>query len=138
MTTEHSQYDDEYYIVSRGGEGSENHPLIDVDWEILSDNKGSGMFSSPWSLIQDGYVFPIRLGQPVPKNPEIVDFHRLPYTFSYRVIKDVAQRRDMPGVQWFPAYIHHDGQRYNDYVIMHAYKEIKCLDKNKSDYKVRG
>ncbi|WP_419812951.1 imm11 family protein [Bacterioplanoides sp.] len=134
MTIEYSQYDEEYYLLYADG----NYAMIDIDDEILSETKRDGMFAASWPLIQDGYVYPISLGKPLPKKIEIVDYHDLPRTFSYRVIKDVAQRRDMPGVQWFSAYIHHNGQRYNNYVIMHVFKKLECLDKEKSEYKLRG
>ncbi|WP_419812950.1 imm11 family protein [Bacterioplanoides sp.] len=130
MTIEYSKYDDEYYLVY----ADDDYPMIDLDDDILSDTKNDGMFTSPWELIQDGYVFPVILSEPLPEKIEIVDYHDLPCTFSYRVIKDVAQRHGMPGVQWFPAYIHHNGQRYNDYVIMHVYKEIECLDRSQSNF----
>jgi hypothetical protein len=129
---EYSHYDDEYYIISR--EDNDNHPLVCIDEDRLSELKSGGMFASPGPLIQDGYVFPVKLNAPIPEHPELVDFHRRPYLFSYRVIQDVAQRHDLPDVQWLPAYIHHQDQRYNNYVIMHVFNEIKCMDMNKSEY----
>jgi hypothetical protein len=136
MSTEYSHYDDEYYIVTR--EGNDNYPLVCIDEERLPPLKSGGMFASPGPLIQDGYVFPVKLNAPIPKNLEIVDFHPRPYMFSYRVIQDVAQRYDMPGIQWLPACIRHDGKEYRDYVIMHSFNKIACLDKSKSDFKQRG
>jgi hypothetical protein len=136
MSAEYSHYDDEYYILC--ADNNENYPLTDLDESTLSSNKHGGIFSSSGPIIQDGYVFPVHLGDPIPVNPEIVDYHEQPNVFSYRVIQDVAQRHELPGVQWLPAYIHHKKKRYEDYVIMHTYKEIGCLDRNKSDYKQRG
>jgi hypothetical protein len=132
MSTEYSHYDDEYYIVTR--EGNDNYPLVCIDEESLPPLKSGGMFASPGPLIQDGYVFPVKLNAPIPKNPEIVDFHPRPYMFSYRVIKDVAQRHGMPGVQWLPACIRHEEKEYCDYVIMHTFNKIRCMDMEKSEY----
>jgi hypothetical protein len=132
MTVKYSKYDEEYFIITR--ENIDSYPLVCIDEDELSEYKSGGMFASPGPLIQDGYVYPVKLNEPIPESPELVDFHRRPYMFSYRVIKDVAQRHDMPGVQWLPAYIDHNGTRFNDYVIMHVYKKIKCMDMEYSEY----
>jgi hypothetical protein len=132
MHSDYDHYDSEYYILC--SEDNENYPLIDLDERILGSNKYGGMFSSPGPLIQDGYIYPIHLGDPIPDTPELVDFHELPRTFSYRVIQDVAQRHDMPGVQWLPAYIHHKDKRYDGYVIMHVFNKIGCMDMKQSEY----
>ena len=122
MDTEYSHYDDEYYIVTR--ENNDNYPLICIDESNLSPLKSGGMFASPGPLIQDGYVFPVKLNEPIPDAPELVDFHRRPYMFSYRVIQDVAQRHKLPGVQWLPACISHKGKTYPDYIIVHIYLSL--------------
>ncbi|MFC3679367.1 imm11 family protein [Bacterioplanoides pacificum] len=128
--TNYSNYDEEYYLLY----SDENSIMVDLDEDLLPDDITGGIFSNPGEIIQDGYVYPLILDKPY-KNDEIADFHELPRTFSYRVIKDVALRHTMPGVQWMPAYIHYKGKRYNDHVIMHLFNEISCMDEEKSVFK---
>ena len=128
--TNYSNYDEEYYLLY----SDENSIMVDLDEDLLPDDITGGIFSNPGEIIQDGYVYPLLLDEPY-KNDEIADFHDLPYTFSYRVIKGVAQRHTLPGVQWMPAYIHYKGKRYNDHVIMHLFNKISCLDEDNSIFK---
>ena len=92
------------------------------------------MFENPFALYNDGYLYPLTAANPIPKTPEIVDYHCSPSAFSLRVIEQVTQM-GIEGTQWFPAYIHHDGVSHYDYVIMHTYHEIECMDKEKSSFK---
>lgn len=127
-------YNNEYYLIYP----SSDSPLIEIDKRFLSNNKSCDLFDSVSELIHDGYSFPITTTDPLLKAAAITDYHDYPRTFSYRVIQDVAQRHEMPGVQWFSAYIMHDNVRYDDFVIMHVHNKISCLDKKKSIYKKRG
>jgi len=132
MTKEYSHYDDEYYVLL--AENNPNYPMTDIDEERYSDWRDTGVFANPFELYNDGYVYPITPCAPIPSNPEFVDYHDSPTIFSLRVIEQVTQM-GIEGTQWFPAYIHYKGERYDDYIIMHTYLEIECMDKEKSSYK---
>ena len=129
---QYSHYDDEYYLLMR--ENNSNYPLIKIDEARYSSWRDSGVFENPFALYNDGYLYPLTAANPIPKTPEIVDYHCSPSAFSLRVIEQVTQM-GIEGTQWFPAYIHHDGVSHYDYVIMHTYHEIECMDKEKSSFK---
>lgn len=128
---QYSHYDDEYYLLMR--ENNSNYPLLKIDEGLYSDWRDSGVFNNPFELYNDGYVYPLIPTDPVPKAPEIVDYHRRPNVFSLRVIEQITQM-GIEGTQWFPAYIHYDGKRYNDYIVMHTHKRIEGFDREKSEF----
>jgi hypothetical protein len=128
---QYSHYDNEYYLLLR--ENNKNYPLLKIDEEKYSQWRDSGIFNSPFELYNDGYVYPLDVMDPVSDTPEFVDYHRRPNVFSLKVIEQVTQM-GIAGTQWFPACINHHGVRYNDYIVMHTYKRIECLDKNYSEF----
>ena len=117
----------EYYIISRAN--NNNHPLF--EWDQLS-----GMFYKG-RPVEISEPVKLRLGSPVPKKPEMVDYHSLPESVVSEKIKDVLEAMNIDGIQLVPVKIQgkNEGEFY-DYWLMHIYKKIPCMDWKKSDYKV--
>jgi hypothetical protein len=128
---EYSEYDSDYYLLIPSDTGP--YPMVDIDESRYSEWRDLGVFSNPFPLLHDGYVYPVTPCDPIPKNPEFVDYHDQPKMFSLRVIEQVTQL-DISGTQWFPATIFHQDKRYDDYIIMHTYNRVECLDKDKSNF----
>ena len=117
----------EYYIISRAN--NNNHPLF--EWDQLS-----GMFYKG-RPVEISEPVKLRLGSPVPKKPEMVDYHSLPESVVSERIKNVLEPMTIVGIQFVPVKVQGKNEgEFFDYWLMHIYKKISCMDRKKSDYKV--
>lgn len=115
----------EYFVIERENKG---YPLF--SWDQSSGQFGLGrpvQFNEPVSL---------RIKEPVPPEPELVDFHELPEpVFSHRVGQILAPL-DIYGIQLVPAKVRNPNDRqpvFHDYCFMHIWNRISCLDKDNSE-----
>jgi len=111
----------DYYIIERGG--SSNYPLL--EWE-----QKSGVFrkGKPVTVAEP---IKLRLGAPVPDNPEMVDYHSLPKPVIGKRIKNILEPMNIYGSQLIPARIPVDDKVYN-YWLLHVFNRIECMDRDKS------
>ncbi|MEM9103019.1 MAG: DUF1629 domain-containing protein, partial [Pseudomonadota bacterium] len=78
------------------------------------------------------------LGQPIPQNPELVDYHSNPTNpvISKRLF-NILSPLNIYGIQLVPAKVRNpNGGPFDeprDYWFMHVWNRIACLDKNKSE-----
>lgn len=113
-----------YFVVERANNNS--YPLL--SWDEPSFRRSEEVVrSTPVRL---------RLGKPVPKKPQMVDFHVLPEPVVSKKICDVLVPMNLLDVQLVPAQVPADGRVF-DYWILHVRRCIEALDMSRSQYKVR-
>lgn len=118
---------DEYYIHLSVND--DNHPLI----EGQDDEARMGEFHGiEIDLTQfDGDPLRLRLGKPVPKKPEMVDFHTEPHPVVSAKIRDVIEPLGLFRVQFVPATVVVKKRAY-PYWVVNNYNRIACVDEKRS------
>lgn len=115
----------EYYVVER--ENNDQYPLF--SWDQPENEYGLG--------IPVKYVEPLkfRLGEPIPNNPELVDFHEAPEPIISFALARILEKLNIYGVQLIPAKVRNSQDPFSevhDYCFMHVWNRISCLDRVKS------
>ncbi|MFP2956755.1 imm11 family protein [Myxococcus sp. 1LA] len=104
-------------------ERSQQHPLLTWDQEYLQFLKPSPVrVSAPVKL---------KLGEPVPPRPVMVDHHSLPSPVVSTRLKEAFEAADLPGVQFVPADVH-AGDAVLRYWLVHMWRTIPCMDRQRS------
>ena len=116
----------EYYIIER--ENSSNYPL-------LIEDDGCPFYIKKKEYIEDAEHMFFCLGAPIPRKPEMVDYHPVPYTVVSKKIYDILEPMKIKGIQLIPATITgKDNELYEDYFYLHIYNIYDFLDKDLSIY----
>ena len=111
----------DYFVIESGG--SNNYPLLEWDQKAGMFRKGK-----PVTVTEP---IKLRLGAPVPAQPEMVDYHELPEPVVGKRIKNLLEPMDIFGIQLIPARIPVENEIYN-YWLLHVFNEIICVDREKS------
>ena len=122
-------FDSQYYILEC--ENNDNYPLLEWD-DDRNDSDGSDFdvvdeleITEPVNLI---------LGEPIPDNPVLVDYHFWPPDVFSDKVANVLAAMKLYKTQLFPARIHHAGKITTGYQILHVYNEIQCMHMRRSIY----
>jgi hypothetical protein len=112
-----------YYRVRR--DDNDSYPLL--DW---SENALPYMRARP---IRDPHVIELTIGDPVPDDIQMVDFHALPKPVFHNRLKQVFGDAGAFGGQVIPVAIQMpDGAINNEYFCLHLYNKVTCADVEKS------
>ncbi len=114
---------DEYYVLE--SENNNNYPMIEADLEPHSQGK---------KLIGE-YSLDMYLSDPMPRNPEYVDFHTsgsIPVVSNN--MKKLLEPLDIYGIQFVKGTEGNVIEELKlDYYLLHIYSRIVCIDRDKSD-----
>lgn len=117
---------DEYYVIAR--ENNDHYPLFAWDQSKSGYNKGKPVeYTDPLKF---------RLGKPIPRNFEWVDYHSLPGSVISERILGALSPLDLYGVQFVPAKVSNPNApstEPHDYWYVHIWNRIACLDAEKSE-----
>jgi hypothetical protein len=80
----------------------------------------------------------LRLGAPVPKTPQMVDFHILPEPVISKKLRDVLEPMKLPLVQMVPVQIVTETGTHHDYSLFHVRNRLQCLNISMSRYEANG
>lgn len=114
-----------YYILEQ--ENNDSYPIL--EW-------GNDIDNIEISIAKNREVKPsgpveLLIGEPIPKNPLMVDYHELPKPVFSKKIYDLLEPLKLNQVQLVPAYVLTNNVTY-DYWILYVRNLIECMDKNKS------
>ena len=115
----------DYYILARSN--NDNYPLLEWDQK-------SGMFRK-WKPVAISDPVSLRLGEPVPNNPEMVDYHSLPKPVVSEKINNILEAMEIYGIQLLPAKVKVNNDEL-DYWFVHIFNKIACLDLEKSQCEI--
>ncbi|AEI67638.1 imm11 family protein [Corallococcus macrosporus] len=111
----------DYFVLMR--ERSQQHPLLTWDQEYLQFLKASPVkVSAPVKL---------KLGEPIPPRPVMVDHHSLPSPVVSSRLKEAFEAAGLPGVQFVPADVQ-VGDAVLRYWLMHMWRTFPCMDRQRS------
>lgn len=117
----------EYYIIGR--ENNNNYPLLVGDY-------GCPYYGGETEYIENSPEMNFHIGDPVPKNPKIVDYHPTPYSVISQKIYDILTKIPLNKVQFISANImDKHGNFHENYYYVHVYNNLRVLDREKSIYK---
>ncbi|WP_254624870.1 imm11 family protein [Myxococcus sp. CA051A] len=74
----------------------------------------------------------LRLGEPVPQHPRMVDFHSLPAPVVSQRLADVLRETALPGVQLVPADVEVAEGDTRRYWLVHMWRRLACVDMARS------
>lgn len=115
----------DYFVLLRAR--SQQHPLLAWDQLASAFRKGRP--------VQGDEPIKLKLGEPVPPNPLMVDHHSLPEPVVSPRIKEALAPLRLHGVQWVPADVQVREGDVRRYWLMHMWREIRCMDRQKSVFK---
>lgn len=78
----------------------------------------------------------LKLSEPIPSNPEYVDYHTSPDPIISSKLSDALRSADIYGVQLIPAEVTDPRQPFpepRDYSLMHVWNRISCLNMDESE-----
>ncbi len=117
---------EEYYVIK--SENNNNYPLFAWAQSSRQYNMGKPVeYSEPLKL---------RLGEPISRKFEWVDYHSLSGSVISKRILDALLPLDLYGVQFVPAKVTNPKDPFaepRDYWYVHVWNEIACLDMEESD-----
>lgn len=114
----------EYYIIERA-----NNSLF----PLLIEDDGCPFYIKQKDRIENPERMFFCLGAPIPRKPEMVDYHPVPYTVVSRKIYNILQSMNINGTQLIPATITgKENELYEDYFYLHIYNIYEILDKELS------
>jgi hypothetical protein len=112
----------EYFVIESAP--NNRHPLL--QWDELVWGFGR---PEPVSV---AHPVRLRLGKPIPRDPEMVDHHSLPQPVFSTRIAEVLEPLDLFGVQLVPADVKVKECDVRRYWVLHVYNEISCVDRQRS------
>ncbi|HYO60235.1 imm11 family protein [Archangium sp.] len=114
----------DYFVLERAGPS--NYPLL--EWDALYWG-----FGKPQPVAIKEPVR-LRLGDPVPRKPVMVDHHSLPEPVISTRLKEVLEPLELFGVQFVPADVKVREGEVLRYWLVHVYNEISCLDRQQAKF----
>ena len=115
----------DYFVIERAGPNT--YPLLGWDQSALVFRQGKPVsVSEPIRL---------RLAEPVPPTPVMVDHHSLPAPVVSRRLMEVLAQFELPGVQLVPADVR-VGEAVLRYWLVHMWRRIPCVDRARSQLNV--
>ncbi len=112
---------DEYFVLMRGR--SLEHPLLAWDESASPFRKGRP--------VQHSEPVRLKLGEPVPPKPRMVDHHSLPAPVVSSRLKECMEPLALQGVQWLPADVR-VGDSVLRYWLLHMWQRLACVDRERS------
>lgn len=112
---------DEYFVLMRAR--SNEHPLLAWDESASAFRKGRP--------VQRSEPVRLKLGEPVPPKPRMVDHHGLPMPVVSPRLKECMESLGLHGVQWVPAEVR-VGDTVLCYWLAHMWRRLACLDRERS------
>jgi len=112
---------DDYCVLMRAR--SQQHPLLTWDQEYLH-------FLKPAPVVVHEPV-KLKLGEPIPPRPVMVDHHSLPAPVVSTRVKEALEDVDLHGAQLVPADVQ-VGDFVLRYWLVHMWRSIRCMDRNRS------
>ncbi|MCP3139843.1 imm11 family protein [Pyxidicoccus xibeiensis] len=111
----------EYFVLLRAR--SQQHPLLSWDQDYLAFLGGE-----PVKVLEP---VKLKLGEPIPPKPVMVDHHSLPLPVVSSRLKEALEAARLPGVQFVPADIP-VGDAVLRYWLVHMWRRITCVDRERS------
>ncbi|NMO16267.1 hypothetical protein HPC49_10445 [Pyxidicoccus fallax] len=111
----------DYFVLMRAR--SQQHPLLAWDQDSLPFLKSRA--------VEVREPVQLKLGEPVPSKPIMVDHHSLPAPVVSRRLMEALAQLELPGVQWVPADVH-VGETVLRYWLVHMWRRISCVDRARS------
>ncbi|WP_163787215.1 imm11 family protein [Myxococcus vastator] len=112
---------DDYFVLMRAR--SQQHPLLVWDQSASAFRKGR-----PVQVVEP---VKLKLGEPVPPRPVMVDHHSLPSPVVSGRVKDALEQGGLHGVQMIPADVQ-VGDSMLRYWLVHMWRRLACMDRDKS------
>ncbi|RKH34091.1 imm11 family protein [Corallococcus sicarius] len=117
----------EYFVLLRAR--SQQHPLLAWDQSALAFRKGRP--------VEEREPVKLKLGEPVPSKPVMVDHHSLPTPVVSSRLKAVLKAAQLQGVQFVPADVQ-VGDAVLRYWLVHMWRAIRCMDRERSIFEETG
>jgi hypothetical protein len=119
----------EYYLI--GGDGNFSAPSLKTDEGY---NYGSMIGDEPKEI----ELMKLCFRNPVPKKPQMLDFHFMVNSVISKKIYDVLAPMNIYGVQFIPAVVRNNktNELYENYFCVYIYNKITCLDMEHSKYTI--
>lgn len=111
----------DYFILLRAR--SQQHPLLAWDQSYRAFLK-----ARPVDVLEP---VKLKLGEPVPPRPVMVDHHSLPSPVVSSRVKEVLEAAQLQGVQLVPADIR-AGDEVLRYWLVHMWRRLACVDREHS------
>ncbi|NTX60431.1 hypothetical protein HUA74_07135 [Myxococcus sp. CA051A] len=118
----------DYYVWTRAP--SERHPLLAWAQSSLAFRQGRE--------VDTGEVVQLRLGEPMPSLPVMVDCHTLPAPVVSARLADVLRSVPLPGVQLIPADVQVGEGDVRRYTLVHMWRRLPVMDRERSVYRLAG
>ncbi|NMO19173.1 hypothetical protein HPC49_25325 [Pyxidicoccus fallax] len=116
----------EYCVLERAA--SNDHPLLGWDQSGSAFYKGKPVHvSEPVRL---------RLAEPVPPKPVMVDHHSLPKPVLSPRLKEALEPVPLHRVQWVPADVRVAEGDVRRYWLLHVHNELRCMNRQESVFKL--
>ncbi|WP_164021426.1 imm11 family protein [Pyxidicoccus trucidator] len=112
----------EYFIIERAA--SNSHPLL--GWA----QSGSAFYKGKPVTVTE--PIRLRLNEPIPAVPVMVDHHSLPDPVFSTRLRDVLEPLQLHRVQLVPADVRVKEDDVRRYWLLHVFNEIACLDRQRS------
>lgn len=120
-----------YYVLER--QNDDSHPLL--GWSDDDPTDAETIFARNEEFLSTQPVR-LRLGRPIPKHPQLVDYHVLPEPVISEKLAAVLAPMLLHMVQLVPAVIPLDGIDH-PYYLLHVRNRVECLDMRRTKYEPR-
>ena len=111
----------EYFVLLRSR--SQRHPLL-----AWGQSYRAFLKARPVEVLEP---VKLRLGEPVPPSPVMVDHHSLPSPVVSSRVKEVLEAAQLQGVQLVPADVQ-AGDEVLRYWLVHMWRRLACVDREHS------
>jgi hypothetical protein len=114
----------DYFVLCRAGPNT--YPLLGWDQSASAYRKGR-----PVPTLEP---VKLRLGEPVPPRPVMVDYHGLPEPVVSTRVKDAMEPLGLEGAQLVPADVR-VGETVLPYWLLHVHARFQCMDRERSVFR---
>jgi hypothetical protein len=115
----------EYFLLEYTGN---EYPMLEFSSDDQDDFE---LFKT--EPVEQKEPFEFRFAKPVPRNPQMGDYHYFEYVVFSNRIKEVLQKLNIPKIEYLDAEISDKkGNIHDEYCILHICNRISCMDKDKS------
>ncbi|QSQ22911.1 hypothetical protein JY651_48785 [Pyxidicoccus parkwayensis] len=115
-----------YFVLERAA--SNVHPLL--GW----DQSGSAFYKGKPVNVTEPVR--LRLAEPVPPKPVMVDHHSLPKPVLSTRLKEAMESVPLHHAQWVPADVRVAEGDVRRYWLLHVYNELRCMNRQESVFKL--